>query len=298
MARQTVPMRELAWNGIRLMIPPDWQPTVLRRDYLLLEARYQPALAVRWQEAGRGFDAGQILKKLHRSLARGGGGLSPWTVPDRWQDHLDRFDWHGFRWQGGGQAGTGLLLHCRRCARVTILQFHGEAVEAEMILDSFQDHPGDAGQLVTVFDIRALLPSRARLEGQEFLAGQFRISYRIGDHRVELLRFRPADAILHRQSLAGFAGQLAGTPMEDRGKKKENVFHWYREPTPVQRFVGRLRRKAAGRWLRLWHLADHNVILGLQARSHRRLDHALLQQLCRDFTIRPLRGSRSENHAV
>ncbi|WP_457574101.1 hypothetical protein [Desulfolithobacter sp.] len=287
MARQTLPMRELAWNGIRLMIPPEWQPTVLRRDYLLLEALYQPTLALRWQKASRSFDAGQILKELHRSLARDGGYVTPWTVPNRWQDRLDRFDWYGFRWQGSDQAGTGLLLHCRRCARVTILQFHGEVAEAGQILDSFQDHPGDSGQMMAIFDIRALLPPGARLESQEFLAGQFRIRYRIDNHQVELMRFRPADAILSRQSLAGFAGQLAGIQVEDRGEKC--VVFWYREPTPIQRFVGRLRRQAAGHWLRLWHLADHNVILGLQARSHRRLDHTLLQQLCRNFTIRPLR---------
>lgn len=275
----------IGWNGIRMQVPASWQPAVILNNYLLLEDQYTLIFEIKWQEIKGKFSADRILRKLQKSVTD--ADLHRWNLPDPWQEALSRYSCQGFRWQNETRAGKGVLLYCPDCCRATLLQFHcasaGRDESCLHLLHSLRDHPEGAHQLWAVFDIRAELPVTARLVSQEFLTGRYTITFDLANQNLSLLRFKPAAELLRNQTLTEFGATLAGCMIPEQ-KKNPLLANWYKSAGQAERFLARLRRQHTDSCMRLWHLPEKNVLLGLKMEGKRPIDPELFEKLCTGYT--------------
>ncbi len=285
--------RQIAWDGLTLEVPADWEPTVILRDYLLFESDSAPACEIKWRQGGASFAPDRILNRFRRTLGRD-AAISGWALPDTWQQRCPSLTVSGFRLTQAGRQNVGILIFCPACRRTTLLRFYDEperiAKTACHILASLADHSPEETQPWSIFDIRALLPTGTKPVSHEFLPGRFTLCFNWKGTTVTLYRFRPAAAILQKQGLAELGRSLGG-----RGhpfQEEENRILFADQAAGLERLRRRLRRQPSHHWFRLRRLMGHNVILGVKGEGTV-LDTDLLERIWSGFTITTNQQERS-----
>lgn len=262
----------IGWDGITVRVPPQWQPTVILRDYLFFEQEGRPVCEMKWQDAGRRFAPDRVLRKIGKTLKQGGAELREWKIPPELGELVPRFSVTGFQCREGPYDSRGLLLYCPACRRATLLRFYAARHENDLTMDqvlaTFSDHPGNGNRLWAVYDISALLPAGATLRTHEFLVGRYTLTFSLDDALFTLFRFKPAAALLKNRDLSAFGAALAG-PARAAGADGPDSFTWTEAASGPQRFLRRLQRKPVWTWLKLWHIPDENVILGIKGEGKR-----------------------------
>ncbi len=279
-----VTWQEIGWNGILLRVPGTWHPAVILAGYLLFEEDYRPVFEIRWQMVRGRFSAERVLRKLAR--ATGDTGLVPWQPPPEWRDALSGCRMHGFQWQQAESRGCGLLLYNPATARSMLLRFHGAAGSGTAhysgILESLREQPQEDRLTWAVFDIRARLPAGMRLIRHRFLPGSFTIEFRQDHLFLSLLRFRPAEQLLHNHTLARFGDHLAaGLPLVSESDPLTAT--WQSDGSVARRMLRRLQGKKAHQVLTLWHIPEKNVILGLHVKSNKPIPGTLIQDVRENY---------------
>ena len=280
----------IGWDGITVRVPPQWQPTVILRDYLFFEHEGKPVLEMKWQLAGRRFAPDRVLKKIGKTLNQGRSALREWKIPLALEEQLRRFTVTGFQFSEGPHDSRGLLLYCPICRRATLLRFyaglHGECHTLEQLLASFSDHPDNRDLLWAVYDISARIPAGAKLQAHEFLVGRYALTFSLDGAAITLFRFKPAAALLKNQDLPAFGAPLAGAA-RPAGTNEPDSFTWTETASGMQRYIRRLRSKPLWTWLTLWHIPEENVILGVKGEGKRGApDITVLENIRRKYTAR------------
>jgi len=285
-------IQDISWNGIRFQVPVSWQPVIILNNYLLFEDRYQPVLELKWQRIKGAFSVDRVLKKLRGSGSRK-ERITACHIPREWQQPLSRFhNSYAFHWQGEKNCGTGLLLHCPTCNLTTLLQFYPERPQRSdaclHLLQTLRCHRPGNDQHWSMYDIVFSLPAAANLQAQEFLTGRYKISFQLGDLLFDLLRFKPAKILLADSDLSGLGRQLFNPGGQQVSGRKENslLACWRQEGNRWQRFKAKLRRQQADHLLYLRHIPEHNVILGLQAKSNQPIDEMMAQTILQNYRAR------------
>jgi hypothetical protein len=285
--------KEVAWNGIRLLVPCSWEAGRIGSRHLMLEDETGPVMELKWGWVKGGFSPLAQLKRLAAVHTRQvSGGLREWPVPPHWQKALAPFEVTGFQWSSERDSGRGVILFCPSCRKASILQFFRQDDPASEhiwreILASYRDHRTDGRIFWSIFDIRAILPDRLHLLKYTFDAGRFIIEFGDGQQNVHLYRWAPAAALLGGRDLIHFTRtipELAQTDPHPLAIDGDHAVEWSASPRGLwRRRVSRLRMKPSFFWLRLWHLEAQNRILSIWARSKRPLDTLLLDQIARDY---------------
>lgn len=280
----------IGWDGITVRLPQQWQPTVILRDYLFFEHEGRPVFEMKWQPAGRRFAPEKILKNIGKTLQHAHSSLREWDGLSSLAGPADRFTVTGFQLREGALDSRGLLLYCPACRRATLLRLYGEppadSLTLEHILTSFSDHADGDDLLWAVYDICCRLPARAKLVTHEFLAGRYAIAFSLDAVLLTLLRFKPAAVLLRNQDLTAFGAPLAGTARR-AGQGSPDASTWIEAASGPLRLLRRLQRKPAWSWLKLWHIRDENVILGVKGEGTRGgPDTALLENISSMYTVR------------
>ncbi|MDD3618174.1 MAG: hypothetical protein PHX57_02120 [Desulfobulbaceae bacterium] len=280
----------IGWDGITVRVPPQWQPTVILRDYLFFEDEGRPVLEMKWRHAGRRFAPDRVLKKIGKTFGQGGAALRKWSLPPALEELLQPFAATGFACREGSLDSRGLLLFCPACGRATLLRFHdnpGEERTMSLVLSSFRDHADGDDLLWAVYDIRAVLPAAAKLRAHEFLVGRFTLTFSLDDSDLTLLRFKPAAALLNNRDLCAFGASLAD-PARPAGPVAPDSCTWVEEAGGPKRLLRRLQKKPLWTWLKLWHIADENVILGAKGEGKRGAPGStIMEDIRRRYTARP-----------
>ena len=142
--------KRLAWNGIRLSVPANWEVTSLASSYLLLDDSESPVLELKWQQVKGRFSHEANLRRLARSSRVAPKvSLHKKSVPESWQWALAGFEVQAFSWTGSAIHGEGAVIYCPTCQTATLVQFYHtsgriESLVSEQVLHSFRDH-GDDG---------------------------------------------------------------------------------------------------------------------------------------------------------
>lgn len=279
--------QEISWNGISFQVPASWQPVVILTDYLLFEDQYRPILELKWQQIKGSFSVERILKQLRRSGSKK-DSIKDRSVPQQWQQVLKPFNCYTFEWQGEKNYGTGLLRHCPVCNLTILLQFYMDDPQHEPvclhILQTLRCHQETDYLGWSIYDIAFSLPVAANLQAQEFHTGRYRISFQLGELFFSLLRFKPAEALLSDIGLTGFGQQLLqhGEQYVGRDENSQPAC-WRKEGNGWLRFKKKLRRQQADHFLCLRHIPEHNVILGVQAKSNQPIDEIKVQTLLQNY---------------
>ena len=137
----------------------------------------------------------------------------------------------------------------------------------------------------SIYDIAFSLPVAANLQAQEFHTGRYRISFQLGELFFSLLRFKPAEALLSDIGLTGFGQKLLQHGGQYVGQDEDSQRAcWRKDGNSWQRFKKKLRRQQADHFLCLHHVPEHNVILGVQAKSNKPIDEKIVQTLLQNYS--------------
>ncbi|MFH2218600.1 MAG: hypothetical protein ABII68_02925 [Pseudomonadota bacterium] len=289
-----MPMKEIAWNGIRFQAPADWEVGRIGSYYLMLEKESGPVLEMKWGRVKGVFSHKKHMRRLSVLHGKRSGisiGESPLTP--EWEDALDGFSATGFSWQGTSMGGMGAILYCPMCHNATLIQFHhndsGESKNTTLsVLNSFSDHRADGQIRWAVFDIQAMIPEKFKLVRQRLVPGKTELAFEAKGRKVTLHRWGPAAVLLRGRGIAGFAETMAGMPSQHPDVMiniDEKSAEWAVSPSVsiLGRAFGGIRRKHPFKRFRLWHLKKKNRILGVGAEGKKPFDPHFLDRICADY---------------
>ena len=290
--------KEIAWNGIRFVVPAAWEPGRIGPRHLVIESETGPAMELKWGPVKGRFSQRTHLRRLSKLTLARGATLREWVPPEDWKQALTRFESAGFAWEAGSEAAVGAILYCPACRTASVIQFFqppgrgGAAGQAAAVLASLRDHRDDGRVAWAVYDIFALLPSGFALVRHRFEAGRFFLEFRARRRTIGLFRWAPAAVLLRDRDLSCFAETVAGLDgMEFRAAA-----------VPGQPAVeGRARAAGCARRLasflglrpirtaRIWHVPSRNRILGIVVEGRFTIDPAVME------TVRGGYGLAGEN---
>jgi hypothetical protein len=290
--------KEIAWNGIRFVVPAAWEPGRIGPRHLVIESEAGPAMEIKWGPVKGRFSRHAHLRRLSKLTLARGATLREWAPPQDWKQALTRFECTGFAWEGGGEAAVGAILHCPACRTASVIQFfqplgrRGVAGQAVAVLASLRDHRDDGRVAWAVYDILALLPSGFVPVRHRFEAGRFFLEFRDRRRSISLFRWAPAAVLLRDRDLSRFAETVAGFDgMEFRATAVAGA----QAVEGHERTAGVARRLAAAlglrpvRMARIWHVPARNRILGIVVEGRFAIDPALME------TVRGGYGLAEEN---
>ena len=278
--------KEIAWNGIRFVVPSAWEPGRIGPRHLVIESDTGPAMEIKWGPVKGRFSRRAHLRRLSKLTLARGAALREWAPPQDWKLALTRFECTGFAWEAGSEAAVGAILHCPACRTASVIQFfqppgrRGAAVQTVAVLASLQDHRDDGRVAWAVYDICALLPSGFTLARHRFEAGRFFLEFRAQRRTIGLFRWAPAAVLLRDRDLGRFAETVAGLDgMEFRATDVEDR----PEVEGRERADGCARRLASSlglrpvRAARIWHVPARNRILGIVVEGRFAIDPAVME---------------------
>lgn len=290
----------VAWNGVSLRVPAQWEVGSLGTSYLLLADETGPVLELKWQQLKRFFSHKAHLKKLARlSSSTPGLDFEVTQIPDEWQHPLRSFEARSFKWQGQEVSGKGAILYCSNCGKASLLQFYqkGSRDDSQVpveVLETFRDHSEDGMVIWALFGLRALTPQRFGLVRYRFQPGHYQLELQWGQEHITLSRWGPADVLLKNGDLLNWFSKSYGeidrsnVPLLTKFRYNGNLAirgQSQRLDTTATRIWAKVARKLPHVWIRVWHLSSDNQILGVVARGPKGLDESMLEEICTSYEM-------------
>lgn len=235
-------LRRIAWNGLSLSAPPDWQPADVEHHFLALSRHGRTALECAWRPDPAEFSVPRRRAALERQNRRlPGFTADPRRVPARWAQVLAAlrprlayvpFAWHGgcgalchdaealctveIRFPagnaaahgGGGTAGPGTTpavtrLHAPEPDEAALL-------EAAAVLATLRLHPRHEAMPYRLHDMELSVPPGFALRDFTFRPGLCALRFRRGADTLSVERLSPANVVLQGLPLRHWAARRAG----------------------------------------------------------------------------------------
>jgi hypothetical protein len=280
------PWKLLAWNGIRLEVPADWDPARMGRRFLLLEDEEGPTMALRWEPISGRFDAHKTLHKLTRAVGTD-AEVAPNDAPTIWRNALKSGrglgpETYGFGWRDG----AGLLLFWPDLHIAALAGFYGNPPPptAGPVLAALGPVAGKPTRPFQVYDIHARVPADLNLDRFQFVPGAFELAFSGTATRLLLHRWGPASMLLDDDGLLSFARRrLPSIPRDPGGDEMDR--RWEQSlGGPIGKLLpGKRARFEAGR---IWRVPEMDRILGVIAVGPSREGaRKLLETTSREFRI-------------
>ena len=259
----------LAWQGILLHVPSDWNPGTLEGDvrngYLRIEDDETVRLEARWQRCRAGESLKRAvdrhLKSLTAAAAENDANLR--VKRDTRLLHLDRAECESYECHGGVRE-TGLAVIGRNCRRIVLVRvLAAPGATTRRVLRSFRDCAAADTFDWSVYGLRFRAPASYALHSEELSAGRLQLVFRGGGRFARAIRVSFAEQVLRRQSLREWFKQNV-EPHYRLGRATVTEAAWKGcdavEARP-QRRRG-LSAALAGRVVhcRAWHEPDANAI--------------------------------------
>lgn len=278
--------KPVAWCGLSLAVPEQWEPGLLDPGALRIDHRAGPALELKWTRLASFDPARQIDKvarrfKTARFIRKGEPGLPPdWkrAVKERADKRTEA---EPFAWleERTGERALGAALYFKPSRTAVLLQCFlspgDESCELPArVLATLADHGAAERTPWTVFGLHAEVPTRFRLASHSFRPGHFRITL-AAEKRSLLPLGRPCELTLER---FGPASVLLG---HERGPEALAAWAETQYPKPLPRQAIELDGDPEGERVRLagcksrreiWTEPGANKILALTMRRARRAD--------------------------
>ncbi|WP_319582324.1 hypothetical protein [uncultured Pseudodesulfovibrio sp.] len=305
-------MADIAWNGIGLAAPSDWEPSAIERDGLLLADGLGPVCELKWNRVQGTFSFDKHLKKL----TKGNKGAvvreaEAAEIPGAWARAEDRLAESGLRaksflWQADGSRGLGAALHHPGTGLACLVQFfirrEGDEPVAAEVLASLRDYTGGKTVPWAIFGLAARVPVDFALETFSFQPGHYRVAWwrpasgksggrapagkGPGTH-LDFERFAPASVLLKGTTLEAWC--------------RDRLTHAPPQSVPVENGPGRidwqgaakssLLRKALRREVRTigraWTPEAGNAVLAVVAEGTVALAECTFNDICGSFTLVP-----------
>ena len=291
-------LKKIAWNGIHLSVPSTWELGRIDTRHLLFDNHAGPAMEIKWGPVKGHFSHRSHLKKLiAQQKHHPDKNLEEWHLPPTWESALSDFIAKGFSWQSGAENGRGAILFCPSCKTAVMFQVFNIAdhMTDEAILEtlkSLQDHRNDDQTAWTVFDIHALLPRTFQLNDYQFKPGNYKLAFTDGFQTVKLFRWAPASAFLSQTDLSQFAANALEFNRENlitTSFLEHPAVEWRSNIISGRHnWLYRFKPKPAFHWVRVWHVAEKNRILGIRLDSKKPIDANMMTSICANYRLNPV----------
>ena len=268
------PFKTIAWNGISLAVPEEWDLGAMGLNHLLFGENREPTLEVTWTEASaRGSLEKQMKRFTSRVRKRLGITVSPLGIPFNPAKNGSPVTVAGFSWKSASSHGRGGLVLCHRCRRIAMLRFFDRCQSlseslVSTIVGSYEDGCGKDGCSWQLFGLILSTPGGFRLDRYSFQPGAFSMAFRGRGQGMTVYSWGPASFLLLKGGLAEFARQRIDlpdkAPLPGEGENGASlVWEWQRFPWNFG-FLQSYER------FRIWHDRTINRILGLKLVSNSR----------------------------
>jgi hypothetical protein len=292
--------KTVAWNGISMQVPSQWEVSFLAKSHLQLDDGRGPVLEVKWQQVRGVFSHQDHLKKLARhSRSVPGLHFQQTSLPEEWRRALSHFETQCFEWQGKNINGKGVVLYCPASQQASLLQFYRQrgvdGSEVHLgVLDSLQDQCEQDMVRWSLFGLNALIPKSFELARYRFEPGHYHLEFKKPPDCIDLKRWGPADLLLKKSDLRHWfekrCTELAWCRLtvirEQNYHGRPALYGKSRDSNNLaRRFWARLAKRSSNVWFRIWHLSSQNQILGVAARSLKALDTSMLEEICENYDM-------------
>lgn len=294
-------LRPLAWNGVWLQTPADWEPVTLEKHYLRAAGSGRLAVECKWQE-GRSVSNKKALSRLRKAVGDADLQLDAARMPQALQPAFAALAEKGldvtpFSWRLDATQGVGALLFCPQCRRSTLLQCSGSEVDHELcarILGSFCDHAPDGGKEYRLFGIAAKVPSGFTLRHFSFKPGQYRLEFAGGKERkrvgIVLERVGPANVLFETGDFYAWAVQrFAVTGAKDKPEASAwqggAAVDWNPRLEGVQRLLAAISRRHRPPYIRAWQPEGANTVLCVLMTGGSKGARELFEEVCTHYVL-------------
>ena len=280
-------MREstfIAWNGLQMHIPGDWNLHVGGPRHLVFEKDFQPQIQIRWEKENSRISS-QTKSKLTAAISKIGRVLP--ELPPAWLLLSEKFS-HvtGYR-QANGFPG-GLYFLCPKCKTIFLVQL---LTENQTVIDCIttclltltcqQSHQ----TLWRIQDFSLRTPVSFSLRDYTFGAGLTRLSFCRGELFLHTCRIAPADDRLRQQSLENILQSLSGADELAVTTTDNIACHGYRSPSIGRQLLFRMRREKPFLWTKIWHDEDNNRLLAVILSSNHPIPEETADNICAHYEI-------------
>jgi hypothetical protein len=277
----------IAWNGVSLYCPADWDLRVSGLRHLVFEKDFQPQLQIRWEKASK-----QTPNHLRERLT-GLGGETISIIPENdlptdWLKLKEKFASVSVYREESGAMGGGICF-CRHCNTVVLFQLLSQdrtlPKEAGNCIATLSCH-NDHDILWRVQDFSLLTPEAFILQDYTFGAGLTRLSFINRHLYLQTCKLAPADTRLSLQSLAEILLALTGTTTLEIVTDEDNKHcTGYRRPSIARQILLRLRREKPFLLAKAWHDTESNRLLAVVLSSNRPIARTTADKLCKHYEI-------------
>ncbi len=271
---QASQFKTIAWNGISLAVPEEWDLGAMGLNHLLFGENREPSLEVTWTEgSARGSLEKQMKRFTSRVRKRLGITVSPLRIPFSPVNPGSPVTVAGFSWKTATCWGRGGLVLCNRCRRISMLRFFDRWHPlsdslVSTIVGSYEDGCGKEGCSWQLFGLGLSTPGGFRLGRYSFRPGAFSMAFKGRGQGMTVYSWGPASFLLLKGGLAEFARQRIDlpdkAPLQGEGETGSSlVWEW-------QRFPWNFGLLQSYERFRICHDRTINRILGLKLVSNSR----------------------------
>ncbi len=278
--------RLIAWNGVQLRIPSDWDTRVSGQRHLVFEKDFQPQLQIRWEKSVH-----QPPSYLHERLSQFAGPRGSIISEDCFPLELRKFK-NNFGevlcYQEESMVKGGICL-CEDCHTLILFQLLSAdpslLQEVSDCLTTLSCH-NHLESLWSIQDFSLTLPHSFILKDYTFGAGLTRLSFSSSDLFLQTCRLAPADTRLTGQSLATILTTLTdATDLEIVTGIDNNSCSGHRSPNILKQILFRLRRDKPFIISKIWHDSVNNRLLTVVLSSKRPIPQTTIQKICSRYEI-------------
>ncbi len=280
-------IKPIGWNNICLSVPDDWEIDSLDTAHLLIGKDDIPCIELKWTEGPKRFALDKFLKKFIAKTQRLLNIIiHEQATPADFSHPAPHLNFFFFNWEGHGSKGTGAIVFCRECKRLTLIRFFKPSIVKpvyKQILSSFSDHPQSGRSFWHIFGMSFEAPGEYQLQDYSFKPGAFKVILAHKKNRLVFYNWGPASFLLSKTDLSGFAQrhlpQLTGFAKTGICKKG-NFLEW---ACKQERFKNAQKLPFINRFshfllFRICNDAQNNRILGVEAASPHHFNHSLIQE--------------------
>ncbi|MGB3209679.1 MAG: hypothetical protein WBB19_03145 [Desulforhopalus sp.] len=279
--------RFIAWNGVSLHIPADWDARVSGQRHLVFEKDFDPQLQIRWEKSTR--HSSRYLQERLTQFAGEMGTIIPGSdFPKALQKIKDSFNLITCYQGKSGRVEGGAFL-CDDNLTLVLFQLllsDPVAVDDAGACLSTLSCAGSSETLWCVQDFSLTLPDSFLLQDYTFAAGLTRISFYDAGLSLQTCKLGPADTRLGQQSLAELLITLTGTSdLVTVTGEDGNACEGHRKPSILKQVVFRLRREKPFIRAKIWHDAESNRLLAIVLSSKRPISVTTIHDICSQYEI-------------
>lgn len=298
---ETEHWRTLAWNGVRLAVPPDFEPTQLEKLYLRVSGGNGLQFECKWQQ-GKSVSRRKALKRLRKALKgveaqMDGAGLPPSMAAAFRQLKGRGFAVEPFSWKRDTLTAAGALLQCGICGRSSLVQCVGieeDPDAAAAMLAGFTDHEDHGGVHYALFGIAATVPRGFTLKHFSFKPGQYRLELE-GDRSrrragLVLERVGPANVLFGGAGFAQWAKErfapLAGKGVLEHGSWQGGpAVLWQPRRVGLKAMASRLLASRRLAHVRAWQPEGTNAVLCVALSGGGKTAPTVFEEVCTSYVL-------------